>query len=503
MQVTETQIDELTRQFHVAVPSTDIERKVETRLGELAHSVRIPGFRPGKVPVALLRKRFGESVRQEVVGEAINETSQSVIEERGLRAALPPRVEIARMPGDGDLEFTVAVELLPEITPPDYGQIRLERLVPQIDESEIDERVARLAETLGGEEVVAEERPVQAGDIVVFDVLAPDDKYPFEENGGQGVRLRADEQGPLGAFGRQLIGRSAGAQAEVTLTLPEGAREDLAGQTRTYEVVIKELRTLRPAPIDDDLAKRGGWEDLDDLRGWLRRAYEGELKSLARLRLKRALLDRLAELYGFAVPKGLLAREYEALVRQLSRDEAPNAGAPAQADEGHGQHQHDESCGHDHDHHDHDHHHDDEHPHHHHHQHGSAADAPADPPVDAALPEERRNEYRALAERRVRLGLLLAEIGRSNNLRVTQEELGKAMLAHARRFPGQEQAVLEFLRKSPELQESLAAPILEDKVIDFIVEMAQVSDRPVPAPELLRELEQETTSSSGSPPASS
>jgi trigger factor len=198
------------------------------------------------------------------------------------------------------------------------------------------------------------------------------------------------------------------------------------------------------------------------------------LKSHTRLRLKRALLDRLAELYSFNVPKGLLEREYEVLVRQLTEAESPSGTA---AGESHtaadGEHVHDEHCGHEHA---------------HEHEHAPAAG-------ESALSEEKRQEYRALAERRVRLGLVLAEIGRVNNLRVTQEEVGKAMIAQARRFPGQEQTVLEFLRKNPQAQESLAAPILEDKVIDFILEMAQVSERTVPVEELLRDIDAETTSS--------
>jgi trigger factor len=198
------------------------------------------------------------------------------------------------------------------------------------------------------------------------------------------------------------------------------------------------------------------------------------LKSHSRLRLKRALLDRMAELYAFTVPKGLLEREYEALARQLREAESSSGEAAGESRAATGsEHVHDEHCGHD--------------PEHHH--------EPAPAASNPALPEDKQREYRALAERRVRLGLVLAEIGRVNNLRVTPEELGKALIAQARRFPGQEQAMLEFLRKNPQAQESVAAPILEDKVIDFILEMAQVSERTVSAGELLRDDDGETTSS--------
>jgi trigger factor len=279
----------------------------------------------------------------------------------------------------------------------------------------------------------------------------------------------------LPGFGERLLGLSADARAAITITLPHDIeRRDLAGTEKTFEIEIKELRTHQPAAIDDELAKKGGWENLDEMRGWLRQQHETELKSHTRLRLKRALLDSLAGLYAFNVPKGLLEREYQALVRQLTEAELPSGeGAEESHAAADGEHVHDEHCGH-------------EQAHHHEHTPTSG---------EAALPEEKRQEYRALAERRVRLGLVLAEIGRVNNLRVTQEELGKAMIAQARRFPGQEQAVLEFLRKNPQAQESLAAPILEDKVIDFILEMAQVSERTVPVEELLRDVGAETTSS--------
>jgi len=266
-----------------------------------------------------------------------------------------------------------------------------------------------------------------------------------------------------------------GAHAAITVTLPDGIeRRDLAGTEKTFEIDIKELRTRQPAPIDDELAKKGGWEGLDEMRSWLRQQHETELKSHTRLRLKRGLLDRLAELYAFNVPKGLLEREYEALVRELTVAESPEgeeAGESRASTES--EHVHDEHCGHEH----------------------AGRHEPAPTAGKTALSEEKRREHRALAERRVRLGLVLAEIGRVNNLRVTPEELGKAMIAQARRFPGQEQAVLEFLRKNPQAQESLAAPILEDKVIDFILEMAQVSERTVSVGELLRDVDAETTSS--------
>ena len=491
MQVTETQIDDLTRQFHVVMPAAEIEQKVAARLDELAHTVRLPGFRPGKVPVGLMRKRYGAAVKSEVVEQAINESSQAVISERGLRAALPPKVELADAPEEGDLSYTLAVELLPEITPPDYGQISLERLVAHVDEAEIERRIGRFADAVGEEADAEEGRAAGDDDIVVLDVLSPtDDPWPFDPANLTGVRIRIGTEAPLPGFDAQLKGLAAGTRTTITVAVPERLqRPGHADAERSYEIEVKELRVRTPAPIDDELAKRGGWDSLEELKNWLREQHENELKNLSRMRLKRALLDRLSELYDFAVPNGLVQREYDSLVRQHE----PEGGAAA--GEAEAEHVHDEHCGHDH--HDHDH----EHAHghdHHDHDHGDDGHGhAAAPAADAAISEEQRAEYRALALRRVRLGLVLAEIGRTNNLRVQQEELAKAMIAQARRFQGQEQMVLDYLRKTPEAQEALAAPILEEKVVDFILEMAKVEERSVEPADLLREPEDETTSAAG------
>lgn len=495
MQVTETKIDELTREFRIAVPAADIEQKFEKRLGELAHSVRLPGFRPGKVPVALLRKRYGETLRGEIVEETINEATKSLIAERGIRPATPPRIEVAAAAAvAGDLEYTLALEVLPEITPPDYAAIELERLVADVTEESTDEMLNRLAEATRGATTVAEARPATGDDVVVFDVVAPDDKAPFGDGRDIAVSLGAEGLAP--GLEAQLIGVQAGETKTVRISYPAdhpiGA---LAGRTVDYELAIKELRVRDPLVIDDALAQRFGAETLAALREQLRQHQAKELKAMSRLRLKRQLLDRLDALYSFPLPKGLVEREIRVVARQLASEkaaqhDADHSGAAETADteehaevsavavrthaSAHGDddpdHVHGPGCGHDHE----------------------AAGDEADPA--SAVSEAERAEYGRLAERRVRLGLLLAEIGRNNNLQVTPDELGKAIVAEARRFPGQEQAVLDFFRKSAEAKEALAAPILEEKVVDFMLEMAKVSERKVGVDELLRDADTEPTS---------
>jgi trigger factor len=479
MQVTETIIDALTREYRVALPAADLQERLEQRLNELARTANLKGFRPGKVPVEVLRRKFGASLRAEVVEQAVSESSATVIEERGLRPALSPRLEIGSFDEGGDLTYTMAVELLPEITAPNFGDIRLERLVVDVGDEEVDTSIGRLARALAPVETVTEPRPAAAGDIAVVDFAAGAEPLPVPGD-GRDVPVEVGASGNPPGLGDQLAGLSVGDSRNVTLVFPEDYPiAGLAGGSHSYTVTLKEIRRQEPIPVDDAMAKRFGLETLDALRATIREQREGDLKSLSRLRLKRALLDRLADLYDFDIPKGLVDREYRDVVAKMAQDTPAGADAHEHT-HGHGsgdpEHVHDETCGHDHagvEHvHDetcgHDHEHDDH-------------------AADAALTEAQRQDCRRLAERRVRLGLVLAEIGRQNNLRVSPEELGKAIGTEARRYPGQEQSVFEFFRKNAAAREALGAPILEDKIVDFILELADVGERKVTFEELLRD----------------
>ena len=477
MQVTETKTEDLSREFKITIPATEIEQKFEQRLNKLAESVRLPGFRPGKVPVTLLRKRYGDSLRGEIIEETINESSQSLISDRGLRPALPPRVELQVAAERADLEYTLAVEVLPEIEQPDFSQIALERLVVEPDESHVAATVERLANMVRGSRPVTERRPATADDLVVVDVVAPADPQPFGD--GKGMTLPLDGSGPLPDLAAQLLGVEAGSAREVTISFPaDYGVAELAGSTRQYEMLVKELRERDPLSVDDELAKKLGVESLEELTRDIREHHAQELKTVSRARMKRALLDQLDKLYSFALPKGLVEREYETISRRLKEEDgsastaestgdiaaAAVASEPGASEEGEAA-----VVG------------------------APAGDAVATTNGDAGHSQDQADEYYALAERRVRLGLVLAEIGQRNNLRVTPEEIGKAMVAEARRYPGQEKAVIDFLRSNAEAREAIAAPLLEEKVIDFILEMVRVDERTVTADDLLRQQDDDTT----------
>lgn len=457
MEVTESKVEGLSREFKIAVPAADVEEKIVGRLKKLAQSARIPGFRPGKVPVQLLRQRYGDTVKGEVIEEAVQESSSSVMTERGLRPIGEPKIELTSFEDGGNLEYTLAVDLFPEFDLPDFSKIELERLVAEADEEEVDKTVERLADAHKSSAPLTEARPAQNGDTVVIDFVGSVDGEKFDGGAAEGFELELGSGRFIPGFEDQLVGASAGDERSVVVTFPEGYGEaTLAGKEATFEVRVNAIHETVPAAIDDELAKKFGMDSLGVLKQQIRDSHAEEFKKLSRMKVKRVLLDKLAEMHDFQLPPGIVEREFQSIAQQFKAEK--------------------EGAGHDHDH-DHDHHHDHDHDHDHE-AHQAAGDE---------LTDEQRSEYRELAERRVRLGVLLAEIGRVNNLRVTDDELTRAMYAEAQRFPGQEQMVFEYFTKEPKAKEALAAPVLEDKVVDFILEMATVTDRTVSAKELMED----------------
>ncbi|VUX44911.1 putative Trigger factor [Candidatus Defluviicoccus seviourii] len=498
MQVSETRTKGLLHEFKVAVPAADLEAKLAKRLNELARSAAIKGFRPGKVPVAMLRKKYGLALKAEIVEETINDSSAALMQERGLRPALQPKVEIVNSGTEGDLEYTMAIEVLPEITAPNYADIKLERLVAELDEGEVDSSIERIAKLLRQVGPVTEARPAETGDVATVEIAAPEGvPLPVPGDGKEFTFEIGAEEGAPAALNEGVIGLSLGEQREIAIELPaDHADPAFAGSRQTYQVTLKELKAFEPLQADDAMAQRLGAATLEDLKTTIRDRQARELKEHTRQRLKRDLLDCLAGLYAFDVPGGLVEREYAQIVRQMA-PQPLDQGEAHEHEHEHthaGEHTHEHAHAHDDEHvHAHDdepgHAHDDEpghvhgpgcgHEHAHDDEHAQAAAG------DAALSDEQRAEYRALAQRRVRLGLVLAEVGRQNSVRLTPEEVGKAISIEARKYPGQERMVLDFFRKNEAAREALAAPLLEDKIVDFMLELATISERPVTSAELV------------------
>ena len=458
MQVTETSADGLMREYTITVPAGDLEQEINRRLGEIGRQVRLPGFRPGKVPMQILRTRFGPSVRGEVLQSTLQASSAEAINERQLRPALPPKVDILSAGEGADLEYKMAVEVLPEIPEPSFADLDIERLVVEVQDEEVDRAVERIAEQQRKSEVV--ERPAERGDILLVDSEGRIGEHEIPGAGGKDRRIVLGTVNSLPGLEDQLVGATAGEHRKVRVTFPtDYAVADLAGKDADFDVDVKEVRRHLPTAIDDELGQAVGLENLAELRQELRQRLQRDYDAASRLRLKRSLLDKLAERYDFPVPPGMVDLEFDNIWRQYETQKAlPPAVADVDAMPAAG---------------------------------AAGADAiPATPAPGMSQSDEAvKGEYRRIAERRVRLGLLLAEVGRRNNITVGPDEVNQAIAREARRHPGHERQVIDFYRQNPGTIDTLRAPIFEDKVIDFIVELAKIGERKVTPQELLGESE--------------
>jgi trigger factor len=469
MQVTETSAEGLKRQYHIVVPAGELEDKVTQALGDLNRAIRLPGFRPGKVPLQILRQRFGRSVLGEVVENTVQGSSADTIRDHNLRPALPPKVDIVSFGEGADLEYNMSVEVLPEIPEPNFAELEIERLAVDVPDRAVDKAIERIAEQQRKSEPV--DRPAEEGDIIVFDVEGKTGGEVIAGATGKDRRITLGSSGYVPGFDEQLVGAKAGEHRTVTTVFPEDfGAADLAGKEAVFEVDVKEVQGRLPAVVDDTLAEEVGLETLAELRQEVRQQMEREYAQIARARLKRALLDKLAERYDFPVPPGMVDMEFENIWQQRQaereRDKAaqPEAAAPPAERSAAGEAP----------------------------SAAPAAPAPVAGDADAAAPaadaaaddEKDKTEYRDIAERRVRLGLLLAEVGRNNNITVSPEEVNQAVARAARAVPGYERQMIEFYRQTPEAVDRLRAPIFEDKVVDFIVELAKLPERKVTPEEL-------------------
>jgi trigger factor len=443
MQVTETLSDGLKRAYTVVVPAADFEGRRARRLAELGKTLRLPGFRPGKVPVTVVRQRFGQAVNAEVLEESVNEATEQVLTERKLRSAGQPRVEVVALPegreaAQTDLQFKVELELLPEIALPDLAALNFTRLKSEPQPEVIERALNELARRQRTLEEVTEPRPAAAGDVLTVDYRGEIGGTTFPGGSAAGIDIEVAGPGFIPGFTDQLVGMVPGESREFQLTFPEdyGAKE-VAGKTATFHVTAKALKRANVPAVDDALAEKLGFEGgLSEVREAISAQVQREYDQLARLRLKRQVLDALAAKADFPVPQGMVEAEFGLIWQRVEADR--KAGRLDEEDQGKDE-------------------------------------------------ETLKAEYRAIAERRVRLGLLLSEIGRAGNVSVSQEEMARAMRTEAMRYPGQEQKVLEFFRKNPQAAESLRAPLFEEKVIDHILQQAQVTEQTVTPEELAQE----------------
>jgi trigger factor len=443
MQVTETATAGLKREYRVVVPATDLEAKVNERLDDLKGRVQLRGFRPGKVPVNHLKRIYGKSAMAEVIEAAVREANQKIIDDHGLKLATEPKVVLPTeegavedvISGRADLAYTVEVEIVPPIALTDFKTMKLERLTTEVADAEIDQAVVAIAEQ--NKPFTAKTEAAQNGDRVTISFQGTMDGLPFEGGSADDVPLLLGAGRFLPGFEDNLVGVTAGESRTFDVKFPDDyPNAPLAGKTATFAVTVKAVEAPGEVTLNDDFAKTLGLDSLAKLRDALRERMQRDYAGAARQRLKRSLLDQLDERHKFEPPPTLVEQEFNNVWSAIENDLKQ--------------------------------------------QNRTFAD-------EGTTEEKAREEYRTIAERRVRLGLVIAEIGEKNNITVSEEQLRAAVMEQVRQMPGREQEVWDYYRNNPGALAALRAPLFEDKVVDFVLELADVTDKRVSREELFKE----------------
>ena len=438
----ETENEGLKRAFMLTIPAEDIEARVEQEVKRIAPQIRMPGFRPGKVPPNLIRKMHGESLRGEALQGAVQDGVQQLLNEQRIRPALQPQVELNEGYAPGkDAEVRVSLEALPDVPAPSIEDLKLDRLTVEPDEAAVEEQIKQLASQSKGWKDAPKKHVAAIGDLVVMDFAGEVDGTPFEGGTGEDMSVELGSGQLIPGFEDQLVGAKAGDKREVKVSFPEDYQAaDLKGKDATFAVTVKAVKTAGETKLDDEFAKSLGLTDLDQLKGLIRGQQEQELNGLTRTHMKRQLLDQLASRHDFAVPQSMVDAEYENILAQL-RHEASHEADPA-----------------------------------------------------AALKEieAEADDYRKIAERRVRLGLLLSEIGGANGVDVTEQEMNRLIMQAASQYqPKDRETFIRYIQQEPMAAAQLRAPLYEDKVVDFLFGKAEISDRTATRAELEADLESE------------
>jgi trigger factor len=451
MQVTQTLSEGLKREFKVVIPATDLAERVEGQLAEVKAKARIDGFRPGKVPVAHLKRLYGRSIMAEVVQDAVNEANRKIVEDNQLRLAMEPKIDLAGdkdeiekvFEAQADFAFTVALEVLPKIELNGFDGIEIERLVAEVSDAEVDQVLSRLAEQNRTYAAKEGEAVAANGDKATLDFIGKIDGEPFEGGAGENIDLVLGSGSFLPGFETQIEGMKIGESRTISVTFPENySAAKLAGKAATFDVTLKAAAAPAEVKIDDEFAKGFGLEDLSKLKETIRANIERDHLAASRGKWKRDLLDALDTKYLFDVPEGLVAQEFDSVWRKVEAEQ--RRSGRSYEDEG-------------------------------------------------TTEEAARADYRKIAERRVRLGLLLAEIGEKADIKISDDEVSQALAQRARSFPGQEQMVWDYYRKNPEALAEIRAPLFEEKVVDHIIAQVKLIDKKVSKEELLKAAAEESS----------
>src|SRR5271170_2281146 len=443
MQVTETSAAGLKREYRVVVPATDLEAKVNERLDDLKNRVQLRGFRPGKVPVEHLKRLYGKSAMAEVIEAAVREANSKIITDHGYKLAVEPKVVLPTeqgavdgvIEGKSDLAYTVEMEIVPAITLADFKTLKLARLVAEVTDAEIDQALQAIAEQ--NRPFVAKTEGAANGDRVTIGFEGSIEGTPFEGGTGEDVPLVLGAGQFIPGFEEHVVGLKPGENTTFNVKFPDDYRSAaVAGKDATFAVTVKAVEAPGAIAIDDEFAKTLGLESLAKLKEAVKDRIAREHTAASRQKLKRALLDQLDERHKFQPPPSMVEQEFNNVWSQIESDLKRENRTFAE---------------------------------------------------EGTTEEKAREEYRAIAERRVRLGLVIAEIGEKNNIKVTDDQLTAAIVEQARQLPGREKMVWDHYRNNPNALGALRAPLFEDKVVDFLVELAEVTDKPVSRDELFKE----------------
>jgi len=439
MIVNETLSSGLKRQFKIKIPRSVIEEKTEKKLSELSNTVKISGFRPGKVPAGVVKQRFSASVANEIVSQTVSESANKVVDERTLKLAFQPKFENVSFKDGQDLEFEMNLELLPEIKSPDLKKLSAEKLIADVPEATILKELESLAERRRETYIVTDGSVAEEGDILSVDFVGTIDGKEFTGGSAKKFSVQLGAKQVLPEFEQHLLGVKPGEERTFSVTFPDNyPSRELIGKQAFFTVTTNELRRLKEVPaVDEAFAKKLGVTNLDDLKKNVRQQIQSSLDRLSWLKLKRQILDELDKMNKFELPPTMVQMEFNSIWQEIQARK----------------------------------------------QSGSID------PEDAKKSEpELQKEYQAIAERRVKLGLLLSEIGRLNNIQITNDDLSKAVMNEAMRFPGQEKQVIEHYQKNSQAVAQLRAPIFEDKVVRFIADHIKLNQRQVSVEELQKEI---------------
>ena len=443
MQVTETVSDGLKREFSVVVPAAELDDRLVQRLSSLKDEVRIKGFRPGKVPISHLRRLFGRSAMAEIVQSVLAEVARDTLTSRGEKAAAPPDYKLPEddkaadriLTGEADLAYTMVYEVLPKVQLADFKTISVERQVVDISDEDVEAQVKQLAESARA--FATKAGKAETGDRLTISYVGKIDGETFAGGSDDNASVTIGDGRFIPGFAEQLVGLSSGDEKTITIAFPtDYAAKNLAGKEATFDISVKAVAAADAVAIDDQLAERLGLESIAALRDTVRQQIRSQYTQATRQKIKRVLLDRLDETHRFELPPAMVEQEFESIWRQIL-GELSNTGKTFES--------------------------------------------------EGTTEEASRADYRKIAERRVRLGLVMSEIGERNKIQVTEEEVQRALSAQMRQFPGQEQALIDYYRNNPEAVAALRAPIFEEKVVDYLLELVNVTDKTVSREELMRD----------------